>query len=297
MKDRIQKVTPVPSEISKERYREICQSGEIHSVPFKWLRVEAFHEGALIREAAAQYFSPDISNPHDSDDKDTLMLWEMMSNVLPEGLLECYSWREDADKYNFPVRVKILIDYPLTQLWEVEVEIPANRFGEIFSICHDMYRHIYDLDDAEWQSKGHQDAAPRAPGLMNRAGGEHVWGHDMSDLVFEWMYFTPNPDWPIEERKRMQFVQLQNLDELKEVIEAAKEGEASEALEEKLAEQAELQQMESEALEAQGYDKDMEAAPAEVSQPKVVKTPAPLTVEEHAGKSPFLGWVTFFIGS
>jgi hypothetical protein len=81
------------------------------------------------------------------------------------------------------------------------VKIPANRLGEIFAITHDMYKHIYNLDDQNWQSEGHQDNAPRAaPKALNRARGKHVWGHDMSDLVFEFASFHSHPEWPNEDR-------------------------------------------------------------------------------------------------
>ncbi len=191
----IQKVVPVVS----NNKSGLAGEPDPHDVPFDGMSVNVYHEGALIREAAAQYWQP----------KYDTTLSQILWNVIPQGLLQCYG--RDSD-YNFPVEVRILITYPLNEWWEARVKIPANRIGEIFAITYDMYKHIYDLDDQNWQAEGHQDETPRAaPKCLNRARGKHVWGHDMSDLVFEGVNFYLNPKWPTEDREVIDKQHLQTL--------------------------------------------------------------------------------------
>jgi hypothetical protein len=245
----IPKVTPVVSPLTDEELRALERASESHSVPFGAMRVDAFSK-ELIREAFAQYFDPDYSDPRErfrdeNVERESTALFQMLSNVVPQGL-----WNPEFAAKDFSevmVSVRILITYPLAEVWEATVEIPASRFGSVFAITHDMYRHIYDLDDAEWQKQGHQDSAPRlAPKMLNRAKGTHVWGHDMSDLVFEWLAFTPNPEWPKVQRKKMRVLKMG------------------------------------------------ESVPKEPEFEEVLE---PLDAEKHKGESPFLGTVTFFIGS
>lgn len=251
----IQKVTPAVSGISNEDFREIETNSELHSIPFGALAVLEFYEGAAIREVVADYFSPDHADQatkYDDEkvDRDSTALWDLYYKVIPRGSLKRL---DREDEYSFPVRVRILLVYPLQEIWEAEVEIPASRFGEVFSIAHDMYCHVYDLDDSAWRSGGHQDKAPRASEKsLNRAKGEHVWGHDMDDLVFEGLAFTPNPDWPTEQRKKMRFVDLTK-------------GDTYESAMNKPAEYATV-------LE-------------------------PIDKDKHSTESPFIGTVTFRIGS
>ncbi len=194
----IEKVTPTVSELTNKQVEQIEKDSEFHPIPFDDMRVDAFFEGALIREAAAQYWEPQHSNGEGKERKQTA-LYGMLWSVMPQGLAPLYPNR---DVYDFPVSLKIVITYPLQEIWEATVKIPANRIGEVFAITHDMYKHIYDLDNANWQEKGHQDVAPRGGGgLLNRAKGKHVWGHDMGDLVFERTCFTPNPNWPTKQEE------------------------------------------------------------------------------------------------
>jgi len=182
----IQKVVPAISKLTRSQIIAIEQAAEHHDVPFDTMRIDAYHEGALIREAAAQYWQPRYDTK----------LYEILWNVFPQGLLQCLGRGVEG---GFPVEVRIVLTYPLNEFWEAQVRIPTNRLGEIFAIAHDMYKHIYDLDDAEWQSEGQDDAPRVAPKVLNRARGQHVWGHDMSDLVFEGVGFHPHPEWPMKD--------------------------------------------------------------------------------------------------
>lgn len=196
----IEKVTPEISELTREQVIAIEEACEAHEVPFGSMRVDAFHEGALIREACAQYWQPDHSTA----------LAEIMWNTFPQGLLHCLG-RDNS--FAFPIQVRIILVYPVQDFWEASVKVPANRLGEVFAIAHDMYRHIYDLDDAHWRSEGHQDDVPRMSAtIMNRAHGKYIWGHDIGDLVFESITFLPTPEWPKEQRKKMRFVNIEEGD-------------------------------------------------------------------------------------
>ena len=194
----IAQATPEVSELTREQIIKIEEGAEYHHVPFGSLPVDAFKNDALIREAVALYWQPEYSVLDGTEGRDSA-LYSILYNVFPQGLEYRFSKKPD---FSFLIEVRIILTYPLNEYWEATVKIPANRFGEVFAIAHDMYRHVYDLDDAQWQSQGHQDAAPRGgAGLMNRARGSHVWGHDMSDLVFESIGFLRNPDWPTIKRK------------------------------------------------------------------------------------------------
>jgi hypothetical protein len=171
-------------EITRDRVAEMEQSAEWHPVPFQWMRVSAFHEGAIIREAAAQYWAPDPGGNS---------LWDIAEGVIPQGFLESYG-RED--EHDYMVRVRIVLSYPLNDVHAIEVELQPSRLGEIFSIAHDLYDWIYKLDDKAWKNSGHDDAPQIHPKILNRARGKYVWGHDMGDLVFEGVMFVPNPEWP-----------------------------------------------------------------------------------------------------
>jgi len=253
------KIIPAPSNITEEEFKKIHEASETHSVPFGWMRVDAF-KSPVLREAFAQYFQPDYDDPRErrrdpEGNRDTSALWQLMYNVVPQGLFNGEGASEEyLKKYDFSevkVRARILLTYPLNDTWEATVELHADRLGDVFCAAYDMYVHIYELDDQEWRKKGHQDQAPRLGRLvLNRARGEHVWGHDMSDLVFEWMSFAPAEDWPKTQRKNIRII---------DVVNASSEGEDP--------------------------------------QPKVEEVLEPLSVEKHKGKTPFIGTFTFFIGS
>ncbi len=251
----IQKVTPVVSGISNKSFEKLETNSELHSVPFGGLAINEFYEGAALREVVADYFTPDHADQatkyqDDKVDRDSTALWDLYYKIIPRGSLKRLG---RDDEYSFPVRLRILITYPLQETWEAEFEIPANRFGEVFSIAHDMYCHIYDLDDDAWRVDGHQDNAPRAGGKsLKRAKGKYVWGHDMSDLVFEGLAFTPNPNWPMVKKKKMGFVDLTKGETFKDAMKKPDEYK----------------------LVLEAIDKD-----------------------KHSAEAPFIGTVTFHIGS
>ena len=195
----IAQATPEVSELTREQIIKIEEGAEYHHVPFGSLPVDAFKSDALIREAVALYWQPEYSVLDGTEGRDSA-LYSILYNVFPQGLEYRLAKKPD---FSFLIAVRIILTYPLNEYWEATVKIPANRFGEVFAIAHDMYRHVYDLDDAEWQSEGHQDNAPRGgAGLMNRARGKHVWGHDMSDLVFESVGFLKSPSWAMVKQKK-----------------------------------------------------------------------------------------------
>lgn len=209
----VQKITPEILEISTQEVIALEESAEWHAVPFGQMRVDAYKGDALIREAAALYWQPGYNDLR-ADNRNFQgsrggALYDMMYNCQPAGL-------DGNDEYDFSITAKLILTYPLQETWHTTIQVPANRLGEIFAYAHDMYEHVYELDAAAWQSEGHQDKAPRAGAiLLNRASGEHVWGHDMSDLVFEAVQFIPDSSWPKEERNlRLKIVNIENLEQL-----------------------------------------------------------------------------------
>jgi len=190
---------PEEFEINDEELRSLWEKSEEHDVPFKWLGVDRFHSESPLREAVAQFF-----DPSEGGLASIFYMSVQQGKYRPELTI--------PDMSDVTVRADIILTYPLTNPWKWRVEFPASRLGEIFSLAHDMYLHIYDLDNANWQAKGHQDKVPRgAPKLLNRARGEYVWGHDMSDLVFEGLAFAPNPEWPKTKRKKLRMIMMNEL--------------------------------------------------------------------------------------
>lgn len=184
----ITQVTPDTSLLSQDEISALFQTGEYHSVPFEGIRVECFKDDAL-RETVAQYWGPGYGVGYD------FVLYQVSPCGAPRGHRVF-----DADAYL--VEVEILLTYPLNHPWSARMKLPVDRLGEVFAVAHDMYKHIYDLDAEVWKAEGH-DAVPRvSERCTNRAHGRHVWGHDMSDLVFESVLFILNPDWPIDNRPR-----------------------------------------------------------------------------------------------
>ena len=159
---------------------------EIHPAPFNGsLRVVSL-ERLDVHTVVAEYWTP----------KSEGKLWDLLYKVTQRGLM--LAWGRDPNEDAVPVRVRVRIDYPLQDAWEVEVTISANEFGRVFSVAYDMYWAIYEMDDAEWGG-----VVPRNESLpLNRAHGKYVWGHDMKDLVFEQLIFSVAPGAePIEPSK------------------------------------------------------------------------------------------------
>lgn len=158
---------------------------EVHSVPFGALPIVAFADLGL-RRTVAEYWRPDL---HDDEDEMSV-LGRLLAGVAMRGEAEALSLEHQRAWSDVRVKIRVVLDYPLEHTWCVDAEIPANEIGQIFSIAHDMYTTLYELDD-----ESHGGPAPRiAPGMLNRAKGSHVWGHDMTDLVFEAVLFTADPE-------------------------------------------------------------------------------------------------------
>jgi hypothetical protein len=94
----------------------------------------------------------------------------------------------------FKVEVEIMIDYPLQQPWMIRETIDRAELGSIFGLAYDLYKHIYSVENQDWKDKGLDEAPRLMEGMANRGIGDLVWGHDMSDLVFERVLFTPADD-------------------------------------------------------------------------------------------------------
>ena len=162
---------------------------EIHSVPFgAGLPVVAFADPEL-RRTVAKYWNPELRCVDDEEGEKDTALCRLLEDVSMLGEGEALQIEHQKMWSDVRVRVRVVLSYPLNDTWCVDVEIPPNEIGRIFSIAHDMYTTLYELD-----AEGHNGIAPRAaPGLANRAEGSHVWGHDMTDLFFEEVYFVPDP--------------------------------------------------------------------------------------------------------
>lgn len=177
----------------------------VHIHPVPWHPpVVAFRKGSAIREAYAQWWKPhydsDLSDFLDAIDRSAL---DGEDDAFSNGYRSetARPWKVKPGK---TVKVRIALDYPLVIGVDGVVSISTKRFGEIFGHAHDMYVAVYKRDDAEWKKTG-KKAAPKVgrvkiPGVKrpvcmdNRALGPLVWGHDMSDLVFESMCFEFSPE-------------------------------------------------------------------------------------------------------
>jgi len=78
------------------------------------------------------------------------------------------------------VNVCIRLRYPLAEERTKVVAIDRRYPGEIFAHAHDFYRELYAEDD-----KRVGNATPKGSTRFNRVAGPLIWGHDISDLVFE----------------------------------------------------------------------------------------------------------------
>jgi len=83
-----------------------------------------------------------------------------------------------------PVKVRLTIDYPVTDTQTKIVTIDRRYPGEIFAMLHDFYREIYAEDERRGGKEG-----PMNDRCMNRASGPLVWGHDIGDLAVETVHY------------------------------------------------------------------------------------------------------------
>lgn len=185
---------------------------ESHAVPFS-PPVEAFSPGSAIRETFALWWTAEMSTPEAAarpvevgsmirvggrhtdpyDLKELFKILRRKHRVRPEGprLL----WPDDKSEEPPVMKVNVRITYPLHQPKERDFDIKLSRIGDVFGFAYDLYREVYDTEDA-MREKG--TPAPRVgergghPKCMNRASGPLVWGHDMGDLIFESLHFAPS---------------------------------------------------------------------------------------------------------
>lgn len=80
-----------------------------------------------------------------------------------------------------PVKVVILLNYPLTAPQRKVVIIDRKYPGAIFGLTHDFYRELYAADEETGGKAGPANGGP----MLNRGFGPLVWGHDLGDLGFE----------------------------------------------------------------------------------------------------------------
>jgi len=163
--------------------------------------VVAFYKGSTIRETYAQWWSPH----YDSDLSDFLFALCPRSsrfNSVPEGYDDAFqhgggepmksAWKVKVGR---TVKLSLVLTYPLHTRHERSVTVTTKRFGEVFGAAHDFYADIYRRDNKAWLRQHGKKVAPRAAAnLLNRASGLLVWGHDMSDLVFESLHFEFGPE-------------------------------------------------------------------------------------------------------
>lgn len=174
--------------------------------------VVAFYKGSKLREVYAQWWSPHWN----SDLADVLHATGPRGSSTPEGLEDCFGrgrvrkdWKRPPGK---TINVAVEISAYLSEKQSRVVQVSSKRFGDVFGIAHDLYADVYKRDDAEWRKVG-KKKAPTAgeqwqeaiddgkvskkeagfrTGLVNRARGRLVWGHEMGDLAFEGLCFAPS---------------------------------------------------------------------------------------------------------
>lgn len=174
--------------------------------------VVAFYKGSQLRETYAQWWSPDWN----SDLADVLHAIGPRGSSTPEGYEDCFGrgrvrkdWKRPAAK---TINVAVEIGAYLSEKQSRVIRVSSKRFGDVFGVAHDLYADVYKRDDAEWRKAGKKQAptvgeqareaikagtvtkkeAGFAVGLVNRARGRLVWGHEMGDLVFEGLHFSPS---------------------------------------------------------------------------------------------------------
>ena len=111
----------------------------------------------------------------------------MLRKLDPQGhrVMQRVFGKSRGSTKRSPVRVKLIIDYPVTRKQIKIVTIDRRYPGEIFSILHDFYREIYALDEKQGGKAGPSPGSK----LINRGFGPLVWGHDIGDLVIESIHY------------------------------------------------------------------------------------------------------------
>ena len=113
---------------------------------------------------------------------ESLMLDKLDPNRVP--LMRRRMRGANMIKKRCPVKVKITIDYPVTEKQTKIVTLDRRYPGEVFAMLHDFYREIYEKD--EWLGG---KPGPMNDRCLNRGGGPIVWGHDIGDLCVETVHY------------------------------------------------------------------------------------------------------------
>jgi hypothetical protein len=174
---------------------------ELHdNIPFGRIPVVALAQPE-VRRTLALWYEPDARSTgepelqevdeegwivvHPGCPSDALDLRKLLYEVAPRGFCDAYG----LDAPPVPIEVRVEIGAYLEHTWSVTAMIDARELGIVFAIAHDMYRHVYAMDDRVWKEQGREPAPRVSKTVVNRAPGKYVWGHDIGDLVFEQLYF------------------------------------------------------------------------------------------------------------
>ena len=99
--------------------------------------------------------------------------------------------RKDLRAARRDIKVRIVLTYPLFEPRARVVSLDLARVGEVFGLAADFYRDLYAEDARRGGGKHVYDLPFTQSALVNRAAGPLVWGHDLEDLVFEGIKWTP----------------------------------------------------------------------------------------------------------
>lgn len=116
---------------------------------------------------------------------ETLMLDKLDPSRVP--LMRRRMRGDKLIKTRCPVKVRLTIDYPVTEKQTKIVKMDRRYPGEIFAMLHDFYREIYAKDEWLGGKPGPMNGG-KGP-LLNRGGGPLVWGHDIGDLCVETVHY------------------------------------------------------------------------------------------------------------
>lgn len=101
----------------------------------------------------------------------------------PVKLFRKRDLRDRPSNRRSPVRVLILLNYPLSEPQRKVVTVDRRYPGEVFALAHDFYRELYAEDEKSGGKAGPMNDG-KGP-ILNRGRGPLVWGHDLGDLAFE----------------------------------------------------------------------------------------------------------------
>lgn len=75
--------------------------------------------------------------------------------------------------------MRVLVDAYLNIPYAWEGEVSPTEIGRVFSIAHDIYRHVYSRDQNY-----------EVPDALNAGFGTHTWGHTLEQLAWGRTYFV-----------------------------------------------------------------------------------------------------------